>query len=155
MAVVSNSSPLIAFAAIGQLPLLPAVFQSILIPSAVALEIAPSIPTLPPWLRVQTLQQPVSARVLQRSLGAGEREALALAIEIRADRILLDDLPARRIARTLDLSVIGTVGILLVAKRHAIISSVRPHLDALLRESFFMGPGLYDEVLRLAGEFEQ
>jgi len=80
---------------------------------------------------------------------------LALAIEARADRILLDDLLARRIARTLDLSVIGTVGILLVAKRRAIISSVRPHLDALLRESFFMGPGLYDDVLRLAGELEE
>ena len=139
MAVVSNSSPLIAFAAIEQLPLLPAVFQSILIPPSVALEVAPSIPTLPPWLRVQKLRQPMPALVLRPSLGAGEREALALAIETRADRILLDDLPARRIARTLNLSVIGTVGVLLVAKRHAIISSVRPHLDALLREFFSWG----------------
>ena len=114
MPVVSNASRLIAFAAIEQLPLLPAVFQSILIPPAVALEIAPSIPTLPPWLRVESLKQPIPGLVLRRSLGAGEREALALAIETRAERILLDDLPARGIARTLNLSVIGTVGVLLV-----------------------------------------
>jgi hypothetical protein len=152
VAVVSNSSPLIAFAAIGQLNLLPAIFQSILIPPAVAVEITPSIPTLPPWLHVEDLRQPLPALVLQISIGAGEREALALAIETRAERILLDDLPARRIARRLNLSVTGTAGVLLVAKRHALIHGVRPYLDALLKESFFIGPELYDELLRTAGE---
>ena len=90
--------------------------------------------------------------MLQRSLGAGEREALALAIEIRAERILLDDLPARGIARKLNLSVTGTAGVLLTAKRHALIPRVRPYLDALLKEFFFIGPELYDELVRLAGE---
>ena len=154
MAVVSNSSPLIAFAAIGQLSLLPAIFQSILIPPAVAVEITPSIPALPSWLHVEDLKQPLHGLVLQRSLGAGEREALALAIETRAERILLDDLPARGIARMLNLSVTGTVGVLLVAKRHGLIPRVRPCLDALVKESFFIGPGLYDDVLHLAGEFD-
>jgi predicted nucleic acid-binding protein len=152
VAVVSNSSPLIAFAAIGQLSLLPAIFQSILIPPAVAVEITPSISALPPWLHVEELKQPLHGLVLQRSLGAGEREALALAIETGAERILLDDLAARGIARKLNLSVTGTAGVLLVAKRHALIHRLRPHLDALLKESFFIGPELYDELLRLAGE---
>ena len=53
MAVVSNSSPLIALARIQRLDLLPAIFESILIPPAVAREIAPSIPVLPTWLRIQ------------------------------------------------------------------------------------------------------
>ena len=131
MAVVSNASPLIAFASIEQLSLLPAIFQSIVIPPAVAVEIAPSIPTLPLGCMFTFLQQPLPGPVLQRSLGAGEREALALAVEIRAERILLDDLPARRIARTLSLLVTGTAGVLLVARRHALIRRVRPHLDAL------------------------
>lgn len=59
MVVVSNSSPLIAFADIDQLNLLPAIFDSILIPPAVAAEIAPSIPDLPPWLLVEDLKQPL------------------------------------------------------------------------------------------------
>ena len=109
MAVVPNSSRLIAFADIDQLNLLPAIFDSLLIPPAVAAEIAPSIPDPPEWLHVQSLKQAMPGLVLRRSLGAGEPEALALAIEARAERILLDDLPARGIARTLNLSVTGTV----------------------------------------------
>ena len=154
MVVVSNSSPLIAFADIDQLNLLPAIFDSLLIPPAVAAEIAPSIPDLPEWLHVQRLKQAIPGLVLRRSLGTGEREALALAIEARAERILLDDLPARVIARTLKLLVIGTVGVLLVAKRRSLIPRVRPSLDALVSTSFFISPDLYDEVLRLAGELE-
>jgi len=53
VADVSNSSPLIALAGIQRLDLLPAIFESILIPPAVAREIAPSIPVLPSWLRIQ------------------------------------------------------------------------------------------------------
>lgn len=68
-----------------------------------ASEIAPSIPALPEWLHVQSLKQVIPAVVKQRSLGVGEREALALAMEARADHIVLDDLPARRIARSLGL----------------------------------------------------
>ena len=154
MAVVSNSSPLIAFAAIEQLNLFPALFESVLIPQAVALEIAPSIPTLPIWLRVENLRMPVPAAVLRRSLGDGEREALALAVEIQAERILLDDRPARRVALELGLLVTGTAGVLLAAKRHALIPRIRPHLDALMEKSFFIRSDLYDELLRVAGEYE-
>ena len=152
MAVVSNSSPLIAFAAIELLNLFPALFDSVLIPPAVAREIAPSIPTAPPWLRVRDVRTPLPQAVLRRSLGDGEREALALAVEIQAERILLDDRPARRVAQELQLLVTGTAGILLAAKRHGLIPLIRPYLDALIGKSFFMGPDLYDDLLRLGGE---
>lgn len=109
MAVVSNSSPLIALARIQRLDLLPAIFESILIPPAVAREIAPSIPVLPTWLRIQAPSVLPSAPLLRRRLGAGESEALALAIELRADWIILDDLPARRSAEASALNVIGTL----------------------------------------------
>lgn len=124
MLVVSNSSPLIAFSAIGQLD--PALFASILIPPAVVLEIAPSIPAQAAWLRVQELNQPLPESVLRPSLADGEREALALALEVRADRIILDDLPARRVARILGLSITGTAGVLVAAKHRGLISRVSP-----------------------------
>jgi len=154
VAVVSNSSPLIAFAAIEQLNLFPALFGSVLIPPVVALEIGPSIPTRPPWLRVERLRMQLPDAVLRRSLGDGEREALAMAVEIQAERILLDDRPARRVALELNLLVTGTAGVLLVAKRHGLIPRVRPCLDALIEKSFFIGSDLYDDVLHLAGEYE-
>jgi predicted nucleic acid-binding protein len=100
VAVVSNSSPLIALVRIQRLDLLPAIFESVLVPPAVAREISPSIPVLAPWLRIQAPSVLPPAPLLRRRLGAGEREALALAIELKADWIILDDLPARRSSPT-------------------------------------------------------
>jgi predicted nucleic acid-binding protein len=154
VAVVSNSSPLIALAGIQRLDLLPAIFESILIPPAVAREIGPSIPVLPPWLRIQAPNVLPSASLLRRRLGAGEREALALAIELAADWIILDDLPARRSAEAGGLNVIGTLGTLLAARRAGLLKSIRPELDALVRTSFFLSPQLYDQLLQAAGEID-
>jgi predicted nucleic acid-binding protein len=152
VAVVSNSSPLIALARIQRLDLLSAIFESVLIPPAVAREISPSIPVLPTWLQIQAPNVLPPASLLRRSLGEGEREALALAIELRADWIILDDLPARRSAQATGLNVIGTLGTLLTAKRTGLLKSIRPELDALLRTSFFLSPELSNELLRAAGE---
>ncbi len=85
-------------------------------------------------------------------LGDGEREAIALAIELEATQIILDDLPARRVAEASGLNVIGTLGLLLGAKRQGLIDRVRPELDGLLKTSFFLSPELYTELLRSAGE---
>jgi len=87
-------------------------------------------------------------------LGAGEREALALAIELKTDWIILDDLPARRSAEATGLDVIGTLGALLTAKRAGLLESIRPELDALVRTSFFLSPQLYDKLLREDGEID-
>jgi predicted nucleic acid-binding protein len=57
-------------------------------------------------------------------IGPGEAEAIALAIEAGAARIVLDDKKARRIARELGVTVTGTVGVLLRAKQRGL--RVRP-----------------------------
>ena len=154
MSVVSNSSPILALAAIERLSLFPDLFDTILIPAAVAVEIKPSLPERPSWLRLETLTRPMPEFVLRRSLGQGERETVALAVEREADPVILDDLPARRVARASGLSVVGTVGLLLAAKRRGLIGLIRPELDNLLEKSFFLSPQLYDELLRAAGEAE-
>jgi predicted nucleic acid-binding protein len=149
---VSNSSPLIALAAIERLNLLPALFESVLIPPAVSREIHRSIPAPPAWLRTQILGAALPEIVQRRTLGDGEREAIALAVELNADRIILDDLPGRRVAQAAGLSVIGTVGVLLGAKRSGLVERIRPELDNLLRNSFFLSQELYDELIDAAGE---
>ena len=152
MPAVSNSSPLIALAAIDRLDLLPALFQSIVIPPAVAHEIRRSVPLPAAWLRVRTREGPLPATVLRRSLADGEREAIALALEAPPDGIILDDLPARRVAYAAGLNVIGTLGVLLGAKRAGLLPVIRPELDGLVRTSFFLSPQLYTELLQAAGE---
>jgi predicted nucleic acid-binding protein len=149
--VISNSSPLIALEQIGQLALLEALFTSVVIPPAVAREVAPSV-TLPSWIFEQALTQPLGAQVLGASLGPGESEATSLAVEQGAGWVLLDDRPARRIAGALDLPIIGTLGILLAAKRRGLLPAVKPYLDYLNQVGFRIAPALYQRVLQDAGE---
>jgi predicted nucleic acid-binding protein len=75
-------------------------------------------------------------------LGDGEREAIALAIEIGADAVLIDERAGRRVAEEAGLKVIGTLGLLLEAKRAGHIRTIRPELDKLLETSFFLSPQL-------------
>ena len=152
MPIVSNFSPLIALARIQRLDLVPAVLQSILIPPAVAREIEPSIPVVPAWVSVKVLSSQRAPLTSRGRLGDGEREAIALAMEIGADAVLIDERAGRRVAEEAGLRVIGTLGLLLEAKRAGHVTTIRGELDKLLETSFFLSPQLYDQLLRMAGE---
>lgn len=152
MLTVSNSSPLIALAEIGQLDLLSRLFGSIVVPPAVVSEVAPSLPDLPTWVEVRPLQRTPAEALTRRALGPGERDAIALSIELKASRVILDDLLARRIASTLGVPVIGTLGVLVAAKQNRLIDSIRPLVDRLAQGRFFIGEDLYRDLLEMAGE---
>lgn len=151
MPVVSNSSPVIAFERIGELGLLRAIFPALMIPPAVAGEIATAT-TVPSWITVQSLAGGLDARTLVPGLGTGEQEAISLAVESRAAWLVLDDQAARQVARTIGLPVIGTLGILLAAKRRGLAPAVGPYLARLGSAGFFMRRELLERVLRLANE---
>ena len=149
--VVSNASPLIAFERIGRLDLPEQLFGTILIPPAVVTEVGPTVAGLT-WLTQRPLVGQVSARITDARLGGGETEAIALAIELNANWVLLDDEPARRLARELGVPTIGTVGLLMAAKRREVIPSVRPILDALIAVDFRISRDLFAGTLDEAGE---
>jgi len=149
--VVADASPLIAFHQVGQLPLLQALFTTLLVPPAVGREIAPSVPTQP-WIVERHPTQPLAPQVLQASLGAGESEAISLALELRADHLVVDEKAARHLAEGLGLNVIGTLGILLAAKRKGLIPAVRPQVEALLEKNFWISPRLVERALAAVGE---
>ncbi len=146
MAVVSNSSPLIALTQIGRLHLLQQLHPLVLIPPAVAREVEPTIPALPGWVVVQPLAHPRRPHTVSGSIGPGEQEVISLGLELRAERLILDEQPARRLATSLGLRVIGTVG-LLAAKDRGFLNNIRPELDRLLEVRFFMDPELYDRAI--------
>ena len=79
-------------------------------------------------------------------------ESDSLALQVNARWTVLDDRPARRLAQALGLPTIGTLGILLAAKRRDLLPAIRPSLDALLNVGFRIAPALYDRVLAAAGE---
>jgi hypothetical protein len=152
VAVISNSSPLIALAQIGRLDILRQLHPVVLIPPTVAKEVEPTVPALPGWLVVQPLKQPRQPEGVSGSIGPGEHEVISLGLELGAERLILDEQPARRLATSLGLRVIGTVGLLLAAKDRGFLNKIRPELDRLLAVRFFLDQELYERALRQAGE---
>ncbi len=154
---VSDTSPLQYLFQCDLIDLLPALFGSVVIPTAVASEISearargfslPAIEALT-WARLRTPRE--SALLgLATDLGPGEREALAL--EVPGSLALLDDRLARRYAAHLAIPHIGTLGILLRAKKAGLIASVAPVLNKLEHLRFRLDSATRTAVLRLSCE---
>ena len=142
---------MIALEQIERLDLLHALFGEILIPEEVASE---TVSTVRPrsWIRQQSLSIPLLPETLRPALGSGEREAICLAVEVRASAIILDDEPARKAATQLKRPIIGTAGILVLAKERQLIAAVKPCLDALIEHRFFLARAIYDLILNRTGE---
>lgn len=149
--VVSNASPLIAFQQIGRLDLLRHLFGTITIPPSVVRETARTLGLRPDWLVERPLTRAMDDRLLA-SLDEGEGEAIALALELRADWLVLDDLPARRIAEGVGLPVVGSLGIVVRAKQRGLLPAAKPLVDALIANGLFVGSALYLDVLAIAEE---
>jgi len=81
-----------------------------------------------------------------------EAEALVLALEESADLILLDDYEARRVARSFGLSVTGTVGILIRAKREGKVESLKDEIEKLMKTGFWLNRELHERILEESRE---
>jgi predicted nucleic acid-binding protein len=145
--VIVDSACLIALDQVKSLVLLSMLYDPVFIPPAVSDE----IPSAPFWITVETPVDAQTVDALRKQLGKGESEAIALASE-KACRIVLDDAKARSIAKHMNLKVIGTVGILVKAKLEGIIQHIRPILEGLRDNKFFMSDALIKEALRLCSE---
>ena len=146
---VSNSSCLIALEAAGSLGILEQLYTTIAVPDAVSQECGGALPA---WVRVHSVQNQPLVQSLRLGLGAGEAEAIALSIECSAARLILDDKKARRVARQLNLPVVGTLAVLLKAKERGVLSKVRDIVEELIAADFRVSDELVQEVLRRAGE---
>jgi hypothetical protein len=161
MIVVSDTSALANLAIVDHLWLLESIYQTVIIPDVVARELAaasnPIIPAIlqSGWIQPQPLTNSELANQLQqeRGLDAGEANAIALALELQADDLLIDERLGRQEALRLGLSIIGILGILLVAKQRSLIPQVQPVMDTLISQAGFrVSSQLYQRVLALAEE---
>jgi uncharacterized protein len=157
MLVVADTSALVALAACDGLTLLDRMFERVRVPPAVWHECVvsgkPQAARLQHYLADKVDEIDLSDYVIAApGLGTGELQAMALYKHLHADRLLLDDARARKIARLNAISVVGSLGILLLAKSRSMISEVRPRLTAIEAAGIFVSADLVAEVLRLAGE---
>ena len=158
MPVVSNTSPILNLAIVNQLILLHQQFGEILVPSAVLDELKvneerPGSQAIREAISSGRIQnQAVSneplAKLLKQTLDRGEAEAIALAIELNADWMLLDEREGRKVAKSLGLKVTGILGILLRAKQLGEIESLQPIIDDLINKAGFrIAPELLAQIL--------
>jgi predicted nucleic acid-binding protein len=157
--VVCNASPIILLARIDRLDILEAHATRILIPRRVLDEIRAGEPHDPSVRRVEHIKgaailpdAPVPDVLARWALDAGETQVLVHAMAGTAPLSVLDDRAARRVARTLDLKVIGTIGLVAWAKSTGLIPLAAPVLDELCRAGMRVSTPLIDEVLELVGE---
>ena len=151
--VVSNATPLVALAWLEQLDLIPKLFGSAHIPQAVYDEFqhnpeavgATELDAVP-WLRISSVQDSLAVSLLLDQLDLGESEAIVLARELQANLLLMDERRGRRRAVQAGLNVVGTLGILVQARRQNLIGPLRQLLDRLQQLPFHMSERLYQDV---------
>ncbi|GHV77679.1 hypothetical protein AGMMS49942_25000 [Spirochaetia bacterium] len=158
MLIISDTSPIIGLAICKKLNLLQTLFDTVYIPPAVYDELnvpgKPEFDRISEWVKgriVPAVNVPL-INALRLTLDPGESEAIALYWEKQADYLLIDEKRGRAVARSGGVKIVGTAGILLLAKDRGLISGIKSSLDILIRNDFRISDLLYRQLLKKAGE---
>jgi predicted nucleic acid-binding protein len=157
MLIIADSSALISLAVCEKLYLLEQLYGEVKVPKAVFSEVTQEdkqqAETLRSYLQNKVVDLDLTELLLDfGELGRGELEAMALFRKLRADLLLLDDKRARRVANLNEIPIVGSLGILLFAKRKGAITSVKPLIASLEASGIHIGKPLIQKILFLAGE---
>lgn len=154
--VLANTTPLIALANINQLEILHKLYRTIIVPQAVIDEIVrePAKHRVYEcsWIKVEKIKDMTLKEMFRARLHAGEVEVMILAREQKADLLIMDDDAAKKTAKFLGLHVTGTLGVLLKAKKEGYLEKVRPVMNELIRDGFYISDAVKQYVLNQAGE---
>ena len=157
MILIADASALIALATCDSLALLEVIFGNVLVPEAVFSEV--TAVDKPQSARLRSyLHGKVRAVDMQRYVyldafaDVGETQAMLLYKEVAADYLLIDDRRGRKVAKINQIKTVGSLGVLLQAKRIGLIPRVAPLVEQIAASSVFMSENLIQAVLELAGE---
>lgn len=145
--IIADSTCLIGLDRIGKIDLLSQMYSQVTIPPEVQKEFGLYFS----WLIVKTPQNIGMVNSLKLVVDDGESEAITLAYEL-GYRLIVDDRQARNTAQKLGIKIIGTVGILVKAKKLGLINQLLPILEALENHGFYLSQSLKTEALILVGE---
>jgi uncharacterized protein len=156
MIVVADSSAIVALSICRGLPLAESLFGEIWVPEAVFAEVSvpgkPEAEVLRSWLRERVRSAPAVPLAKVEGLGRGEREAMALYLALSADLLVVDDARAKKAAYANGIEAMGSLGVLLLAKRRGKIERIRPFLELLAASEIHLADSVIQGVLALAGE---
>lgn len=155
--VVADAGPLIALGRLHRLDLLPLLFADVQV-TATVLDECLAQPALPDAQRIANAlaaglirRCPDAERTDEGPLDPGESSAIARAREIGAG-LLMDDRAAVMHARTIGLKVIGTLGVLVLAKRRGLLPEIRPSIEQMRDDGHYLGEVAIRAALDAAGE---
>lgn len=160
MSVVADTSPFIGLLKIGYIDVLPRLFGSVVIPAEAAAELASSrrppevrsfIASRPDWL---TVRIPKTLEAIP-DIDAGERAAISLACELRAEILLIDERDGRQAAVARNIRTLRTTALLFDAAKAGAIPDLRAAYDRLLATNFRVNRKTLDELLKQYDEFRK
>ena len=160
MSIVVNSTPLISLSILNQLDLLLKIFDDVIVPSAVYSEVIMNGKgksgynnlSKVDWFNVIEIENIGQKQSIMIELDEGEAEVITIAKEKSIKLICVDEFAGRRYAKLLGLEVIGTLGVLLIAKQEGYISELKPLFQKLLDSNRHIGKTLCNQILIKAGE---
>ena len=154
--IVSDDSPLIVLLKTNKLSILQKLFTKIIVPKAVYQEITAKeqekqIFDKTDWIEIRDIKNSELNNLLEKLIDKGEAEAIILAKELKTS-LLVDDAKARKYAILLNVEVIGTLGLLKMAKKRGIIPSVKETISDMLAEGYYIEDKLIARILEDVGE---
>ena len=157
MIVIADSSALVALSVCDSLSLLDALFGQVKVPQAVYDEVCIANKAEAHALRIYLTEKVCNTSAIfdiekPNGLGKGELAAINLYKQLSADLLLIDDARAKKVAYLNNIEVMGSLGVLLLAKKEGLIVAIKPLLTKLRCSDIFIRNDLLDQILTVAGE---
>ena len=149
--IITDTSCIILLDKIGELDLLHQLYGQVYITSVIADEYGQE---LPDYFIIEDAGNKalVNLLVKENRLDIGESTAIALALEKSDSILVIDEYKGRKVAKSLDIKVIGTIGILINSKKNGLISNIKPYLEKLEQNHFRISQEILSQALQECGE---
>jgi predicted nucleic acid-binding protein len=148
-AIISDTNCLILLDKIGEIEILNKLFGTIITTTEIAIEFGQPLPS---WVEIKQPSDKNYQSIIEASVDKGEANAIDLAIELDDCLLIIDDLKGRKFANQIDLTIIGTIGVIVDAKLAGIITSVKPILAKIKSTNFRITEQLEAIILKRSGE---
>lgn len=141
--IITDTSCLIALSNINELQILPDLFHEIIITPEVSAEFGEK---LPDWIKVTEAKNREKQADLEKILDSGEASSIALALESENSILLIDEIKGRRIAQSLNIEIIGTIGVIVLAEKKGIVKDIMSLIEKLISKGFRLSDKLIDTL---------
>ncbi|HHT9122233.1 MAG TPA: DUF3368 domain-containing protein [Candidatus Wunengus sp. YC63] len=158
MLITCDTNIIIDFSKINHLYLLKDIFKNVIIASEVEEELLAGEEKITKeldikkaineWIKVKMVENKLALESLKIHIGAGEAASIILYMETNADLLAINDLKARGVASAMGVKIIGTLGILRLAKDRGILKQIKPLLDELRKVGAYISDSLYNRMLK-------